>query len=141
MIGQDTISAGVDDRTGACDCWCRALIMAVNEPEARGVALAMQTVLDDVGKGMGPALVAALITAFHSRSVCCGLNTFSGFDEHPCIISHSLGASRHMWLDFESCHHISKTNPGKTQPAALEPHLKMGSGPLQPLHTQDAHFF
>ncbi|KAK9832459.1 hypothetical protein WJX74_010797 [Apatococcus lobatus] len=45
----------------------RALLMAVNEPEARGVALAMQTVLDDVGKGMGPALVAALITAFHSR--------------------------------------------------------------------------
>ena len=48
--------------------------MAVNEPEARGVALAMQTVLDDVGKGMGPALVAALITAFHSR--CAAFHIF-----------------------------------------------------------------
>lgn len=51
--------------------------MAVNEPEARGVALAMQTVLDDVGKGMGPALVAALITAFHSRCACFN-------PPHPC---------------------------------------------------------
>lgn len=37
--------------------------MNVNEPETRGVALALHVVLDDLGKGMGPALVAVLITA------------------------------------------------------------------------------
>lgn len=42
---------------------CRAMIMNVNEPETRGVALALHVVLDDLGKGVGPALVAVLITA------------------------------------------------------------------------------
>ena len=37
--------------------------MNVNEPETRGVALALHVVLDDLGKGVGPALVAVLITA------------------------------------------------------------------------------
>ena len=37
--------------------------MNVNEPETRGVALALHVVLDDLGKGFGPALVALLITA------------------------------------------------------------------------------
>jgi len=41
----------------------RAMIMNVNEPETRGVALALHVVLDDLGKGVGPALVAVLITA------------------------------------------------------------------------------
>ena len=40
----------------------RAMIMNVNEPETRGVALALQSTLDDLGKGLGPALVAALIS-------------------------------------------------------------------------------
>ena len=35
--------------------------MNVNEPESRGVALALHVVLDDLGKGFGPALVAILI--------------------------------------------------------------------------------
>jgi hypothetical protein len=39
------------------------MIMNVNEPETRGVALALHVVLDDLGKGVGPALVAVLITA------------------------------------------------------------------------------
>ena len=41
----------------------RAMIMNVNEPETRGVALALHVVLDDLGKGVGPAIVAVLITA------------------------------------------------------------------------------
>jgi predicted MFS family arabinose efflux permease len=40
----------------------RAMMLNVNEPETRGVALALQTMLDDLGKGLGPALVAAIIT-------------------------------------------------------------------------------
>ncbi|GAB4817048.1 hypothetical protein N2152v2_004094 [Parachlorella kessleri] len=40
----------------------RAMMLNVNEPETRGMALALQTMLDDLGKGMGPALVAVLIT-------------------------------------------------------------------------------
>lgn len=40
----------------------RAMIMNVNEPETRGVALALQTTLDDLGKGLGPAIVAFMIS-------------------------------------------------------------------------------
>ena len=40
----------------------RAMIMNVNEPETRGVALALQTTLDDLGKGLGPAIVASMIS-------------------------------------------------------------------------------
>ncbi len=36
--------------------------MNVNEPETRGVALALHVVLDDLGRGAGPGLVALLIT-------------------------------------------------------------------------------
>lgn len=39
----------------------RAMILNVNEPETRGLALALQTMLDDLGKGAGPVLVAAII--------------------------------------------------------------------------------
>ena len=42
-------------------CLRRAVLLNVNEPELRGLALALQTVLDDVGKGLGPFLVAQLI--------------------------------------------------------------------------------
>ena len=41
----------------------KAMLLNVNEPETRGVALAWQTMTDDLGKGLGPALVAALISA------------------------------------------------------------------------------
>lgn len=40
----------------------RAMIMNVNEPESRGVALALQTTLDDLGKGLGPVIVASMIS-------------------------------------------------------------------------------
>jgi len=40
----------------------RAMMMNVNEPETRGVALALQTMLDDLGKGLGPAIVAIIIS-------------------------------------------------------------------------------
>ena len=33
--------------------------MNVTEPETRGVALALPVVLDDLGKGFGPALIGA----------------------------------------------------------------------------------
>eukprot|EP00884_Botryococcus_braunii_P001211 jgi/Botrbrau1/11090/Bobra.0219s0002.2 len=42
----------------------RAVLIDVNEPETRGVALAMMTVLDDLGKGAGPFLVAQFIAAW-----------------------------------------------------------------------------
>ena len=54
-------------KQSTAECWlslpvsCRATLLNVNEPEIRGLALALQTVLDDVGRGMGPFLVAMLI--------------------------------------------------------------------------------
>lgn len=41
----------------------KAMLLNVNEPETRGVALAWQSMTDDLGKGLGPALVSALISA------------------------------------------------------------------------------
>ncbi|GIL90024.1 hypothetical protein Vretifemale_17745 [Volvox reticuliferus] len=38
-------------------------MLNVNEPETRGVALALQSMTDDLGKGLGPVLVAGLIHA------------------------------------------------------------------------------
>ena len=46
----------------------RAMIMNVNEPETRGVALALQTTLDDLGKGLGPAIVAFMISGMGRES-------------------------------------------------------------------------
>ena len=43
---------------------CRATLLNVNEPEVRGVALALQTVLDDLGKGLGPLLVSLMVSAW-----------------------------------------------------------------------------
>lgn len=39
----------------------RAIMLNVNDPETRGVALAMQTVTDDLGRGIGPIIVAGFI--------------------------------------------------------------------------------
>ncbi len=47
----------------------KAMLLNVNEPETRGVALAWQSMTDDLGKGLGPALVSALISAL-GRSAC-----------------------------------------------------------------------
>jgi predicted MFS family arabinose efflux permease len=46
----------------------RAMIMNVNEPETRGLALAFQTTLDDLGKGLGPAVVAIMISTLGRES-------------------------------------------------------------------------
>ena len=46
-------------------CFCRAVILNVNEPENRGLVLGMMTVLDDVGKSAGPFIVSQLIGLFH----------------------------------------------------------------------------
>ena len=43
---------------------CRGIILNVNEPEVRGVAMAMQTVLDDLGKGLGLYVLAEMIAAW-----------------------------------------------------------------------------
>eukprot|EP00892_Ulva_mutabilis_P007444 jgi/Ulvmu1/5071/UM021_0088.1 len=60
----------------------RPLLMNCNEPEARGIVLALQATLDDLGKGLGPALVAVLISwmgrkAAFNVAICgwlpCGL--------------------------------------------------------------------
>ena len=39
-------------------------MLNVNEPETRGVALGLQTVMDDCGRGLGPLLVAAILNIF-----------------------------------------------------------------------------
>jgi hypothetical protein len=39
----------------------QALLLNVNEPETRGVAFALQTITDDLGKGLGPIIVAGFI--------------------------------------------------------------------------------
>ena len=46
----------------------KAMLLNVNEPETRGVALAWQTMTDDLGKGLGPAVVAAMISALGRSS-------------------------------------------------------------------------
>lgn len=46
----------------------KVMLLNVNEPETRGVALAWQSMTDDLGKGLGPALVAALISALGRQS-------------------------------------------------------------------------
>lgn len=40
----------------------RAIIINVNAPETRGVAIALQSVTDDLGRGLGPVIVAGFIT-------------------------------------------------------------------------------
>ena len=83
----------------------RAMMMNVNEPETRGVALALQTMLDDLGKGLGPALVAALIssvgrtTAFNISTagwIPCGLLLLSSsltLAKDEAAMQHRLKAS------------------------------------------------
>ena len=66
----------------------RAVLMNVNEPETRGLALAMHVVLDDLGKGFGPALVAVLITAL-GRQAAFNLSVLGWL---PCGIL--IGARR-----------------------------------------------
>lgn len=39
----------------------RAIILETNPPEARGMALALQTVLDDLGRGLGPFVIGLLV--------------------------------------------------------------------------------
>eukprot|EP00798_Chlamydomonas_sp_ICE-L_P021214 gene21214-28123_t len=60
----------------------RAILLNVNEPETRGVACALQTLTDDLGKALGPAFVAIFIgqlgrTGAFNIAVCawfpCGL--------------------------------------------------------------------
>ncbi|CAL8462663.1 g2196 [Coccomyxa elongata] len=46
----------------------RAILLNVNEPETRGVALALQTVLDDLGKGLGPLLVSLMVSAWGAQA-------------------------------------------------------------------------
>ncbi|CAG9464093.1 unnamed protein product [Pedinophyceae sp. YPF-701] len=64
----------------------RAVVMNVNEPELRGVAMALQSTADDVGKGFGPAMVAVLVSGLGRRAafnfavlgwVPCGLMMLS----------------------------------------------------------------
>eukprot|EP00775_Hariotina_reticulata_P010190 gene10190-10350_t len=40
----------------------RAIMLNVNVPETRGVALALQSVTDDLGRGLGPVIVAGFIS-------------------------------------------------------------------------------
>ncbi|GBF91667.1 MFS transporter [Raphidocelis subcapitata] len=45
----------------------RAAMLNVNEPETRGVALALQSITDDLGRGLGPIIVAAFISRLGGR--------------------------------------------------------------------------
>lgn len=55
------VGGAVASIAGPC---VRAILLNVTEPESRGVAVGFQSTLDDLGKGAGPALVAALVSAF-----------------------------------------------------------------------------
>eukprot|EP00879_Flechtneria_rotunda_P006260 GHRR01006579.1.p1 GENE.GHRR01006579.1~~GHRR01006579.1.p1 ORF type:complete len:583 (+),score=156.80 GHRR01006579.1:972-2720(+) len=41
----------------------RAIMLNVNTPETRGVAIALQSVTDDLGRGLGPVIVAGFISS------------------------------------------------------------------------------
>ncbi|MBW1877085.1 MAG: MFS transporter [Deltaproteobacteria bacterium] len=65
--------------TGPC---VRTMLLDVNAPETRGTAFALYNLADDLGKGLGPAIIAVLIasfgrlTAFHVANlfwVFCGI--------------------------------------------------------------------
>ena len=45
----------------------KAMMLDVNTPETRGVALALQSVTDDLGKGLGPVIVAGFINMLGRR--------------------------------------------------------------------------
>ncbi|KAG1658249.1 hypothetical protein FOA52_008509 [Chlamydomonas sp. UWO 241] len=46
----------------------KAVLIGVNLPETRGVAFALQTMTDDMGKALGPLLVAAAISSLGRQS-------------------------------------------------------------------------
>ena len=50
----------------------RAMMLNVNTPETRGVATALQSTTDDLGKGLGPVFVAAFISSLGRRWVTGG---------------------------------------------------------------------
>ena len=60
----------------------RAVLLNVNEPETRGVALALQTVLDDLGKGLGPLLVSLMVSAW---GACVPLPDLPGVVGVPAV--------------------------------------------------------
>jgi len=47
--------------TGPC---VRTILLDVNAPETRGTTFALYNLADDLGKGLGPAIIAVLIAAF-----------------------------------------------------------------------------
>ena len=101
----------------------RAMMMNVNEPETRGVALALQTTLDDLGKGLGPALVAALIshvgrtTAFNISTagwVLCGILLLST----AFTLEHDEAAMQHRLKNTVS--RLSLASYGSRSASAVE---------------------
>lgn len=99
---------------------CRAMILNVNEPETRGMALALQTMLDDLGKGACGALSGLLTYSANSRcrlQIPCRSDTIlparpgmplyclcrpgpgvCGF-LHPAAGAHRGLQPQHRWLD------------------------------------------
>lgn len=71
----------------------RAMMMNVNEPETRGVALALQTMLDDLGKGLGPALVAAIISTV-GRTAAFNISTAGWLPCGALLLATSLTLAR-----------------------------------------------
>jgi predicted MFS family arabinose efflux permease len=61
----------------------RAVLINVNTPETRGTTFAMLNLMDDLGKGAGPAAVAGLITRMGSRRAAFNLSISFWF---PCAI-------------------------------------------------------
>jgi predicted MFS family arabinose efflux permease len=83
----------------------RAMMMNVNEPETRGVALALQTMLDDLGKGLGPALVAVLISSV-GRTAAFNISTAGWI---PCGLL-LLSASMTLAKDEAAMQHRLKAS-------------------------------
>lgn len=52
-----------------------SLLQNVTTPEVRGTAFAVFTLTDDLGKGLGPLMIVALIDAFgHNRRTAFNLD-------------------------------------------------------------------
>jgi hypothetical protein len=76
----------------------RAALLNVNEPESRGLALALHATLDDLGKGLAPAMIALLITMM-GRNLSFSLSVLGWL---PC--SMLLGTLLHRSLLPKSFH-------------------------------------
>lgn len=111
----------------------RAMMMNVNEPETRGVALALQTMLDDLGKGLGPALVAAIVSGV-GRETAFNISAAGWI---PCGML-LLGIALYLEKDEASMQHRLKSTISRLSIASMDGSrngsaVQLTSSTMQPL--------